>query len=115
MLVTGTTKILRSINMFHVTVIKTDGSLDTVQQSHCPELEQLKSAVEGHIESVPHWYAYHGRECVVFCNDDGKWEKPINELATAMWYAHNRQALDDHLCGNIIIVSADTAEEMRQI
>jgi hypothetical protein len=101
--------------MFHVTVIDTDNLVSSFDYAECPSLEMLKAWVEGHIESVPHWYKFDGKDCVVFCNEEGKWDKDFNALATSMWYNHNQQIINDQLFGNIVIVAVDTAEEMRQL
>jgi hypothetical protein len=103
--------------MYHLTVINTDGSKVKSSQEHCPDLKQLHEAVGGYIESVPYWQEWQAEPCVVFCNEEGKLMKlPINEVATVHWrVALLPHEIDDVLCGNVIIIQADTQQEMDEI
>jgi hypothetical protein len=103
--------------MYHIVIINTDGAFELKSQDDCPELKQLKDAVGGWIETVPYWEDYGGRRAVVFCNEEGKLDGlPVNEVATAIWHDKLKPNLiDDFLCGNIIVVSCDTADELAEL
>jgi hypothetical protein len=103
--------------MFYVTIINANGATTDSKQAKCPELKQLRDAVGGHIEALPYWDEWQGRQCVAFCNEEGKLDNlPLNIPATMMWQAAMEpNKLDDVLCGNIIIISADTPKEMAQL
>jgi hypothetical protein len=75
---------------------------DTDQQPGLPELQKI---VGGYIEVVPHWDTHLDRECVVYCNEEGKLnELPINMRATVAWYQAIGGRVDDVLVGNVVMV-----------
>jgi hypothetical protein len=93
------------------------------------DLSVLKGAVGGHIEVVPYFNTIEIdgglRDCVAFCNEDGKGHLalPANKPATVMWqHALQRRKVEprtllrsaaqggglaDYLVGNIAIVWGD--------
>jgi hypothetical protein len=70
-----------------------------------PTLQQLQDIVDGYIQIVPGWDDYMGKEAVVYCNEDGKLRQlPINQRATALWFAKLGYLGDDVLCGDVVLV-----------
>jgi Domain of unknown function (DUF3846) len=69
-----------------------------------PSLRRLQRIVGGYIEAVPHWDSHVGTPCVAWCNEEGKLDElPINYRATALWWAHLGQRVDDVLVGNVVL------------
>lgn len=79
------------------------------------DLKFLQSAVGGPIEAVPHWYKVDledgqpMRNCVVFCNEEGKLKGlAINQCATGMWWRDATEPVEsDWLAGPIVILVGD--------
>jgi hypothetical protein len=103
--------------MYYLTTINANGFFEYAEQETCPDLAQLRQAVGGYIETVPYWEHWDGRQAVAFCNEEGKLEGlPINANATSLWHSQlSPRTIDDVLCGNVIIISADTGAEMREL
>src|SRR5215471_6940105 len=87
-------------------VIRPDGSISTrhFYDQHV-SLDDLKQAVGGYIEIVPHFHVleFGGQidRCIVLCNDAGKLhDMPINAVATALW----RHSVPAELVGNDVLV-----------
>jgi Domain of unknown function (DUF3846) len=94
-----------------LTTIKPDGTTTFTSLSASPTLEQLQTAVGGHLEVVPLFTHLNGETCVVFCNEEGKLEglEP-NDLAQLLWEkAVGRPIRDDYLVGPIAIITGDRA------
>lgn len=90
-------------------IITTDGNVTTVPYSKKIPLEHLQKAVGGYIERVPLWDKYEGKDCVVYCDEEGKLKgKPMNQQATIAWFhAMEVGRHDDYLVGDIIILTGD--------
>jgi hypothetical protein len=72
-----------------------------------PKYEQLKAALNGGmLEVVPHLNKFMGRNCVAFCDEEGKLNGlPSNFLAQKIWEeSFGRAIIEDHLVGPIVII-----------
>lgn len=105
--------------MFYIVTIAPDGKIDTTEQNKCPTIFQLQQAVGGYCERVPHWRQWDNKDCVALFDEDGKMKDlPINETATGFWIAEasrQRFAISDVIRGPVVIITADTPAEMRQL
>lgn len=99
-------------------VIPVEGDPIATPLREPPTLDQLKEAVEGHIEVIPYFntviYGDVVMDCIAFCNETGKLkELPPNQSATRVWamsierITGSKQTLKDILVGNIAIVFGD--------
>ena len=78
-------------------LIRTDGITVEVEHVTAPPLRFLQESVGGHIELVPFFTKYKGRNCKAFCNGDRK--LPVNDYAT--------KAAGMVLVGDVIILVGD--------
>jgi hypothetical protein len=91
---------------FIIVVHPGDTSLKWEELVAQPTLEQLQSGVGGSIELVPHFTKLGPRQCVAFCNEEGKIHglKP-NQLAHILWESSYGSAITtDYLVGPIVII-----------
>lgn len=90
-----------------LTTINPDGSRNIVQyRNRTIPLEDLKTAVGGHIEVVPAFNCFQDKFCVAFCNEDGKnMDLAYNTVATGLWLI--QCPVLDYLAGPIAIVQGD--------
>jgi Domain of unknown function (DUF3846) len=70
------------------------------------KLEILQAEVKGYIELVPFFNRFYERNCIAFCNENGKMRNlPLNKLAQELWEKSlGRNIYEDHLVGNIVII-----------
>jgi Domain of unknown function (DUF3846) len=70
------------------------------------KLETLQAGVEGYIEVIPYFNRFYERNCIAFCNEEGKLHNlSANRLAHTLWErAVGRNIYEDHLVGNIVII-----------
>jgi hypothetical protein len=94
-----------------LTTIAPDGTATFITLTGSPTLEQLQTAVGGHIEVVPYFTKFNGEQCVAFCNEEGKLVGlPANRLAQMFWErAVGRRISGDYLVGSIAIITGDDA------
>lgn len=101
--------------MYYVTIYYANGDFDIQGPSETnPPLDVLQKIVGGYIEAVPHFDRYGDRECVAFCNEEGKLNHmPMNARATYLWYAclAPQPFVPDALHGDVVIVAYDTDAE----
>lgn len=93
-------------------IYKSDGNIEYRTYEAAPSLEGLQEAVGGYLETVPYWTKHNGKQCVAFCNEEGKLHKlPLNIRATNLWYKDSEQRihLDDVLVGDIILLMGNKA------
>lgn len=92
-------------------IYKTNGEIEHLEFDSMPPLERFQEAVGGHIETVPYWNRYKGRECVVFCNTDGKNEglKRNDKANEEWWSVAPYMQKYDYLVGDIIVIMGDQA------
>lgn len=94
-----------------LTTIKPDGTITVQPITSVPSLEDLQSYVGGYIEMVPMWEQFLGRDCIVFCHEEGKLHgDPVNEVATSLWKVQLLQVgilTPDILVGTVIIIAGD--------
>jgi uncharacterized protein DUF3846 len=93
-------------------VIQPGNDLDVVKTplDKVPDLDMLKKAVGGWIETVPYFNKLHGEDCVAFCNEEGKLDHlPFNKHATELWYGQlvGRASPLDVLVGPVAIIQGD--------
>lgn len=100
----------------HMMMITVDGERTVRTYDKSPSLADLKAGLDGgRIELVPYFnrIEYQGkvRECIAFCNDEGKLcGLPSNQIATNLWYKVAPQmAYHDYLVGPIIVLWGDEA------
>lgn len=104
--------------MYYLTVIEPNGTRKITAQESAPDLTTLKAGVGGGlIEIVPYFNTYGGKPCVAFCDEEGKRNgQDFNPYATGAWLdAIEPHALNDYLVGQVLIVNADTAEELEEL
>jgi hypothetical protein len=90
-----------------MTIIKVDGSAELIELDRKPDLVDLQETVGGYIEIVPMFETFGGRECVCFCNEEGKLDGlPVNIVATQHW-VNQTGPIDDFLVGNVVICQGD--------
>jgi len=92
-----------------LTVIRTDGTIETIGLSKPPSLELMQEHVGGYIELIPHFKRYEGKPCVAFCDEDGRRKQlPPNAAATKLWAAQCAWSVE-WLVGNVAIITGDRA------
>lgn len=69
------------------------------------DLRNLQSIVDGYIEAVNTMYDDAGvPQATFWCNEEGKLKNfPVNERATALWYALEGGPTGDYLSGTVIL------------
>lgn len=83
------------------------GETTTVERSDIPTLKEVQTAVGGYVEAIPLFMQYEGDECEAYCDEDGKHHgRPLNESATALWYAQTGPH-EDYLVGDVVILTGD--------
>jgi hypothetical protein len=100
-----------------IVALMADGKVAATRANGEPDLEILQWIVGGSIEQVPHLtrciYAGKVRNCVAFCNAEGKINGlPVNARATRLLHAGQRRAgmpPHDRLAGDVAIVFGDAA------
>ncbi len=82
---------------YHITV---DGNIEEISPNNGKEfkLEEAQSRVEGYIEIV-----YLTKNQIMLVNEEGKYDKGINIIATGIANLHKALWRDDYICGNVII------------
>lgn len=95
--------------MYNVILIKPDGSIERSQQAKKPDYEQIRKAVEGYIEYVPHFSKfedYKRGEAIV--NEEGFIKRlPFNRNATDWWLKNLGKGLftyEPRLYGNMLYI-----------
>jgi hypothetical protein len=72
-----------------------------------PNYPKLKAALnDGMLEIVPYFNKFYGRDCVAFCDEEGKMKNlTVNKMAMEFWErAVGKRITGDYLVGNIVIV-----------
>lgn len=91
-------------------VIRRDITSEEYDTQNGKLLKALQDAVGGYVEMVPRFYKFGDKNCVAFCNEEGKiMDNPklrINCLATELWLEQNKLG-GDVLVGNVVILSGD--------
>jgi hypothetical protein len=100
---------VRDTTKNYLVTIPIDAAIVVEELTQQPTLEQLRQGVgDGHIEIVPRFTKLFGRDCVAFCNENGKITRPpmpTNHLAHTLWQlAIGRAIRDDVLVGPICVV-----------
>lgn len=96
-----------------LTIIPVSGAVSSKELAAPPALQDLQGGVGGYIELVPHFTRYQGKDCVAFCDEDGKRKGlPVNTHASTLWFLQqtDRGVIHhDWLVGPIVIVTGDKA------
>ena len=73
--------------MYNVILIRADGSIERSQQTKKPEYEQIKKAVAGFIQIVPHLSKMEDyKRGEAYVNEEGLIHGlPFNQKATEIW------------------------------
>ena len=104
---------------YQVTVIEPDGRSTVEALDKVPDNKWIKRRLEGGwLEVIPHFEQYGARPCVAFCDEEGKLKGlPLNPKATYAWYTclAPEPFRPDQLHGPIVIVTADTPEELEAL
>jgi hypothetical protein len=88
-------------------VIPPSGEIVVTELETVPPIEELQKAVGGYIETVPYFTKYKDKQCVAFCNEEGKLKGlPYNSRATNDW-GRNTPLSDDVLVGPVVILTGD--------
>lgn len=93
-------------------VMRPDGTGLVEELFSVPVLEDLQIYVGGYIEVVPFFHCFLDRDCVAFCNEEGKNRGlPMNTTATQLWhdsvqFRYNR-IINDVLFGCVVIIVGD--------
>jgi len=72
-----------------------------------PKLDVLKTGLDGGLlEVVPRFNNFMGRDCVVFCDEEGKLKGlKHNNVAHWLWeQSYGRSITNDYLVGPIVII-----------
>lgn len=93
------------------TIIKVDGTIEMHDyDGKVPDFKVLQGFVGGYIEMIPRFSTYQGKNCVAFCNEEGKLDGlEFNSAATQAWF----QAMNvvsgggDFLVGNVVVLTGD--------
>jgi hypothetical protein len=104
--------------MYQLTTIKADGTVVVGEPTaKDPSLETLQTCVGGYLQIVPYFKKHNGKQCVAYCNEEGKPQcLPVNIAATNAWAKEVKEntgvgAIHDVLVGDIVIVTYDTDAE----
>lgn len=73
--------------MYNVIIIKSDGTIERSQQPKKPEYQQIRNAVKGFIQIVPHLSKFENyKRGEMYVNEEGLIHGlPFNETATDAW------------------------------
>lgn len=82
---------------YHITV---DGGIEEIMPNNGIEfqLEEVQARVEGYIEIV-----YLTKDQIMIVNEEGKYDKKYNVIATGIANLHQALWKDDFICGNVVI------------
>jgi hypothetical protein len=113
---------------YAVFIIKPDGSITKTLQPKTPTYTQLRDAVAGYIETIPHFVKLeHEGETfsrgVAYCNEEGKIRGlPHNETASKLWRAsltgdfdHNRTQLNGDVIFHAKVATGSVADNRKTI
>lgn len=102
--------------MYYLYTITPDGKTTKTESESVPQYETISEAVGGYIETVPHFDKYEGRPCVAFCNEEGKLDGlDPNPVAQQYWDEQLGFYNPDYLVGPILIIAADTKQELWEL
>ena len=91
-----------------MTIIRADGEVMGTPYGKPIPQQHFWDAVGGYTETVPYFTTYEGKQCVAFCDEEGKLKgKPLNAAAQTLWEAQWPVRLADYLVGDVVIVTGD--------
>lgn len=87
---------------YHITV---EGSIEEISPNDGREfeLEEVQKRVEGYIEIV-----YLNEKQIMIVNEEGKFDKDYNQLATTIAQLNHALWGGDYICGNVVICPSST-------
>lgn len=65
-------------------------------------LEELQKAVDGYIEIVRLM-----NDLILVINDEGKFTKPVNQIATILAHMHKAIGVTDCICGDVLVCPSE--------
>lgn len=66
--------------------IAVDGTVTKTDLPARDQYSHLRTAMNGYIETVPHFVGYEKRPCVAYCDEDGIGKNLLlNDTATKLW------------------------------
>lgn len=82
---------------YHITV---EGSVEEIYPNNGKDfrLDEVQKRVEGYIEIV-----YLSKEQIMIVNEEGKFDKKENPIATGIADLHRALGAGDYICGNVVI------------
>lgn len=82
---------------YHITV---EGSVEEISPNDGKEfqLEEAQNRVEGYIEIV-----HLTEKQIMIVNEEGKFDKQFNPMATAIAELHHALWKGDYICGNVVV------------
>jgi len=87
-------------------IIKEDNTYEVVEKKKKFSLEEMQHIVDGYIEGV-----MFIKGSTLYVNEEGKFSKGINKLATAFWgakiYQMNNFVVEDFLAGDVLYIGED--------
>lgn len=88
---------LEPTKAYHITV---EGSIEEISPNDGKEfqLEEVQKRVEGYIEIV-----YLNDKQIMVVNEEGKFDKEFNPIATGIADLHKALGYGDYICGNVVI------------
>lgn len=89
-----------------------NGAIQTDVLTAAPAMETIQKGVDGYVELVPGFTSYEGKDCVAFCNEEGKLRGlPVNPKAMNAWavtaWKEGMPEPFDNLVGNVVILTGD--------
>ena len=86
---------------YHKTV---DGEVTEISPHNAKHfsLEEVQGKVEGYIEIV-----YLSEKQIMIVNENGKFDKEYNPVATTIADLHNALWVNDYICGDVVICPAN--------
>ena len=82
---------------YHITV---EGRVEEISPNDGKafQLEEVQKRVEGYIEIV-----YLSKNQIMIVNEEGKFDREQNVIATEIANAHRALWVGDYICGNVVI------------
>lgn len=96
-------------------LINENNTYEIIKTEKSPNLEELQKYVEGYIELV-----HINNNTIFYINEEGKFTKEMNKLATAFWTTHiykrtGRSDINDFISGNALYIGLDGEGETESL
>lgn len=92
---------LLSTKAYHITA---KGSIEEISpgDGKAFQLEEVQKLVEGYIELV-----YLNEKQIMIVNEEGKFDKEYNNIATAIADLHRAIGSGDYICGDVVMCPSE--------